>query len=68
MQFVLAVSGIFTAHGGSIEDILLNPVLKNLLNTHVFEKLIFLDAAQKGNVKEVYEINKKNTTYEKVGD
>ena len=61
-------SGIFTAHGGSIEDILLNPVLKNLLNTHVFEKLIFLDTAQKGNVKEIYEINKKNTTYEKVGD
>lgn len=35
---------------------------------HLFEKLIFLDTTQKGNVKEIYEINKKNTTYEKVGD
>lgn len=60
--------GIFTAHGGSFEDIMLNPVLKNLLNLHVFEKIIFLDTMQKGNVLEVYEMNKKNTTYEKVGD
>ncbi len=60
--------GIFTAHGGSMEDIMLNPVLKSLMNLHVFEKLIFLDANQKGNIKEVYEMNKKNTAYEKVGD
>ena len=68
MLYVLDASGIFTAHGGKLEDILLNPVLKSLLNTHIFEKLIFLDTAQKGTVKEVYEMNKKNTTYEKVGD
>lgn len=60
--------GIFTAHGGSIEDVLLNPVLKNLLNMHVFEKLVFLDTNQKGNIKEIYGMNKKNTTYEKIGD
>lgn len=60
--------GIFTAHGSTFEDIMLNPVLKNLLNLHVFEKVIFLDTAQKGNIQEVYQINKKNTTYEKVGD
>jgi len=60
--------GIFTAHGGSFEDIMLNPVLKNLLNLHVFEKIIFLDTSQKGNIKDVYKINRKNTTYEKVGD
>ena len=60
--------GIFTAHGETIEDILLNPVLKSLMNLHIFEKIIFLDTFQKGNIKEVYEINKKNTTYEKIGD
>ena len=60
--------GIFTAHGGNLEDIMLNPVLKNLLNIHIFEKLIFLDSKQKGNIKEVYEINKKTTAYQKVGD
>ena len=60
--------GIFTAHGGNIEDIMLNPVLKNLLNSHVFEKLIFLSSSQKGEIKYVYEMNKKNMTYEKAGD
>lgn len=60
--------GIFTAHGGSFEDIMLNPVLKNLLNLHVFEKVIFLDTTQKGNIGEVYEINKKSMMYEKMGD
>ena len=60
--------GIFTAHGGSMEDIMLNPVLKNLMNLHIFEKLIFLDTAQKGNIKEVYQMNKKSTAYEKIGD
>lgn len=60
--------GIFTAHGSTLEDILLNPVLKNLMNAHIFEKLIFLDTNQKGNIKDIYELNRKNTTYEKVGD
>lgn len=60
--------GIFTAHGSTLEDILLNPVLKNLMNAHIFEKLIFLDINQKGNIKDIYELNRKNTTYEKVGD
>lgn len=59
--------GIFTAHGSNMEDVMLNPVLKNLLNMHVFEKIIFLDEDQKGNIKEVYQINKKNTMYEKAG-
>ncbi len=60
--------GIFTAHGSSIEDVMLNPVLKTLSNNHIFDKLIFLDPITKGNIKEVYEINKKNTTYQKVGE
>ncbi len=60
--------GIFTAHGSAIEDVMLNPVLKTLSNNHIFDKLIFLDTEAKGNIKEVYEINKKNTTYQKVGD
>ena len=60
--------GVFTAHGNSLEDVMLNPVLKNLLNLHVFEKIIFLNTNPKGNIKEVYKLNKKNATYEKVGD
>lgn len=60
--------GIFTAHGNSFEDVILNPVLKSLLNLHIFEKIIFLNPNFKGSIKEVYELNKKNITYEKVGD
>lgn len=60
--------GIFTAHGSSMEDVMLNPVLKALSNNHIFDKLIFLSDTIKGNIKEVYELNKKNTTYQKVGD
>lgn len=60
--------GIFTAHGNNIEDIMLNPVLKTLSNNHIFQKIIFLDTATKGNIKEVYEMNKKTTTYQKAGD
>lgn len=60
--------GIFTAHGESIEDVMLNPVLKNCLNSHMFNKLIFLSPSKKGNIKDVYEMNKKNTAYQKVGD
>ena len=60
--------GIFTAHGRAMEDILLNPVLKTLINTHIFEKIIFLDDKKKGDIKDLYEINKKNSIYEKVGD
>lgn len=59
--------GIFTAHGEKIEDVMLNPVLKTLSNNHIFEKLVFLDKNSKGNIKEVYELNKKNGTYQKKG-
>ena len=58
--------GIFTAHGEKMEDILLNPVLKTLLNHHIFDKLIFLDPFEKGRPKEVYEMNRKTGTYKKI--
>lgn len=60
--------GIFTAHGENFENILLNPVLKNLINIHIFEKIIFLDCKQKGDIKEIYQINRKNMLYEKMGE
>lgn len=43
--------GIFTAHGSSLEDIYKNPVLKNLIDANIFEKLIFLDENKGGKVK-----------------
>lgn len=46
------VKGIFTAHGNSLEQIFLNPILNELLNKHVFERIIIL------NKKEIEETHK----------
>ena len=35
------VKGIFTAHGGSLEEVNLNPELADLLKKNIFEKIIF---------------------------
>lgn len=60
--------GIFTAHGEKLEDILLNPVLKKMINNHVFEKIIFLDTITKGKIKDIYEMNQKTGAYKKIGE
>ena len=56
--------GIFTAHGLNFDDIYLNPVLKNLINSHIFETVIFLDSMKKGRYKIIYLLNKKSSEYE----
>ena len=40
------IKGMFTAHGSSIEDMMLNPALKELLKTHIFERIVFLSTKQ----------------------
>ena len=57
------IKGIFTAHGGSIEDVKLNPALEEMIEKHVFERLIFLDRKNKGNIEKVYALNKMNAEY-----
>lgn len=58
------IKGIFTAHGLTLEDISLNPALKNLLNTHIFERIVFLNhKGPKGDISKVYSLNKKNLEY-----
>ena len=58
--------GIFTAHGTNFKDIILNPVLKSLLSMHLFEVIIFLDEKNKGNIKNLYRLNKKKEEYEEI--
>lgn len=41
------VKGIFTAHGNSLEDITLNPILCKLYNLGLIEKIILLEANRK---------------------
>lgn len=55
--FCSGVKGIFTAHGSSLEEIYANPELNELLNTHLIEKVIFLDSKVKGKICKVYEFD-----------
>lgn len=57
------VKGIFTAHGDTLEELLLNNQIKELLEKCLVEVIIFLDEKQKGNIKAVYRLNKENKTY-----
>ena len=58
------IKGIFTAHGASLEDLSLNPSIKSLINTHIFERIIFLsNKGAKGEVDKVYSLNKINSDY-----
>lgn len=57
------IKGIFTVHGKSMEDIKLNPEISTLIDTHIFERLIFLDEKRKGEIDKVYNLNKINLEY-----
>ena len=58
------IKGIFTAHGATIEDIKLNPTIKELADNGVFERIIFLsDKKEKGEVEKVYALNKMEKQY-----
>ena len=57
------VKGIFTAHGNSFLDIIINPIIKDLLSLNVIERIIFLDENRKGFTREIYYLEKKNKEY-----
>lgn len=58
------IKGIFTAHGASIEDIKLNPAIRELIESGVFERIIFLsDKKEKGEIEKVYILNKIEKQY-----
>ena len=52
------VKGIFTAHGDNIEDINFNPVLKELLQGNLIERIIILDKNNRKNIKYINNIHK----------
>ena len=58
------IKGIFTAHASSIEDIKLNPALKDLIDNFTFERIIFLsDKKEKCGIEKVYALNKEERHY-----
>lgn len=53
------VKGIFTAHAYDILDLKCNPILRELINENIFEKIILIKSRKKSNIeKEVYSIEK----------
>lgn len=48
------VKGIFTAHGKDIDEIKRNPELSNLLDKHIFERVILLNSKKRGDAKCYY--------------
>ena len=58
------IKGIFTAHGKNLEEASINPTLKQLLNMHIFERIIFLtDKKRKAEIEKAYNLNKKTAEY-----
>lgn len=57
------VKGIFTMHGESMEDLKLNPCINELIQKNIFERIIFLDEKNKGEIKEIYFLDKENKEY-----
>ena len=57
------IKGIFTAHGATIDDIKLNPTLRELAENGAFERIIFLSQKEKGEVQKVYALNKMEKQY-----
>ena len=58
------IKGIFTAHGANLEEISINQSIKELLNSHIFERIIFLKPkGKRGRIEKIYALNKKNLEY-----
>lgn len=52
------VKGIFTAHGESIEDLKYNPILKELMQSNLIERIIILDKNDRKNIKYINNLHK----------
>lgn len=56
------VSGVFTAHGSSLNDLRLNPTLNELINLNLIQRLVFLE---KKRIREVCFLNTRTLRYER---
>ena len=55
------VKGIFTVHGGGIDDLYSRQYLNELLDLNIFEIIIFLDKYKKGEIKSIYYLDKNGS-------
>lgn len=49
------VKGIFTAHGSTKQELIRNPILRDLIDENIIEKIIFLKLTSEGRKIEVEE-------------
>lgn len=64
MQCVHGIKGIFTAHGANIRELYLNEHLKKLLDSYIFEKIIFLKPkGKRGEIDEIFTLEKESFEY-----
>lgn len=54
------VKGIFTAHGNSLEEIMLNEQIKELLEKYIVQIIIILDDKKRGEIKNIYKLENKS--------
>ena len=57
------VKGIFTVHGNSLTELFRNKEINSLLEKCLVETIIFIDDKKRGEIKEVFNLNKDNKTY-----
>lgn len=60
--FCSGVKGIFTAHGSSYNDFIKNPIMKEIINLNIIDKLVFLDK-EKGKIKEIKYLGEKEECF-----
>lgn len=59
------VKGVFTAHGACLKEVVLNPVLRKIIETHIIEKIIFLKSkGEKGGISQIYTLDKTKCEYQ----
>lgn len=56
------VSGIFTAHGNSFNDLLLNPTLNELIKLNIIQRIVFLENKK---IRNACYLNTKTMKYER---
>ena len=57
------VNSIFTAHAANMEDLKINKTINTLINTNIFENIIFLNNEIHGNIERIYNFNKNIKKY-----
>ena len=57
--------GLFTAHGSSINDITINPELRELMEYKILDRIIIIDEKQREKINDIYKLDKFKKEYKK---